>query len=77
MATTKAKKTTKSAKKSAKKVATKTATKRGPARKGTIREKLEVLYSKHGYEDGKAAALKAGYNRRTVQRQMWLIHNGR
>jgi hypothetical protein len=49
--------------------------KKTAVRRTTIRSKLEALYQKHGYEKGKAAALKAGYNKHTVQRQMWLIHN--
>jgi hypothetical protein len=48
----------------------KKAARAGSARTGSIRAQLEVLYQKHGYQDGKAAALKAGLNKHTVQRQM-------
>jgi len=47
-------------------------------RTGTIRAKLEGLYKKAGGDVAKArqAALKAGLNKHTVYRQMWLISKG-
>jgi hypothetical protein len=57
-------------------VAKKAARAKTTARTGSIRAQLEALYQKHGYADGKVAALKAGLNKHTVQRQMWLISKG-
>jgi hypothetical protein len=46
-------------------------------REGTIRSKLEEIYKKIGYEDGKKEAIKKGFNRYTVMKQMYLIHTGK
>ena len=45
----------------------------------TIRAQLEAIYKKHGkagYAEARAEALKKGYNKFTVRKQMYLIHTG-
>jgi hypothetical protein len=71
------------AKKTTRKTAAKKATTKKPAkvqhRDGTIRSKLEAIYKKHGksgYAEAKAEAIKKGFNKHTVNQQMYLIHTG-
>lgn len=86
---TKAKKTAPKSAKSAKKAVTKKSTARRKSaarnsgarvktqhREGTIRAKLEAIYKAKGYEAGKKEAIKKGFNKFTVQKQMYLIHTG-
>lgn len=63
--------------KSAKKAAKKKTAKAAAHRAGTIREKLEELYKKHGYVDAKKEAIKKGFNKHTTQTQLYLIHSGK
>jgi hypothetical protein len=60
-----------------KKKTTKKTSKRN-RRTGTIRAKLEGIYkkAKGDVSKARAAALKAGLNKHTVNRQLWLIHHG-
>ena len=69
--------TKKTVRKPAKKKSTRKTAAKVAHREGTIRSELQKLYDKYGYADAKKKAIEQGYNRFTVQRQLWLINKGR